>query len=317
MSPIQWRRYSDEARLRKVGPSPDDNISPAHSKPASRSSHRDANAEESDDASSFGNVALNINDAQFENGFDFGSLIETMQETNEASLAHRVATLEVKLMDLEFAIAKLQSHDPSPLQHSTSERKSHTSKKLSAPATESESHSSSISGTLDTRHTPPRSSPADDGRPESIVTIRPQTSGAYHPSSRISRGPPPNPDFHGISVEQYSALTMLVRREQTARKLLETQIIQLRNEVEKLQKGGSRIFDPESFFRPSSPDSVEDPSSPVIDSPSTSKHAKSRKDGRDKRITGSFRRHHLSTRSFYSDSDRPPADSKHRMPGMI
>jgi hypothetical protein len=226
-------------------------------------------------------------------------------------------------MDLEFAIAKLQSQDTSPLHHSGSERKSHTNKKVAVPATESESHSSSNrqgsnSALLDAHHTPPRSSPASDGRPESIATIRPQTSGSHHPPSRISRGPPPNPDFHGISVEQYSALTMLVRREQTARKLLETQILQLRNEVEKLQKRGSRALDPESFFCPSSPDSIQHPSSPVIDFPSTSKHAKNRKEGRDKRITGSFRRHHhLSTRSFYSDSDRPPADSRNRMPGMI
>ena len=43
-------------------------------------------------------------------------------------------------------------------------------------------------------------------------------------------------NLHGISIEQYSALVTLIRREQTARKALESQIHLLQDEIRSLRQ---------------------------------------------------------------------------------
>jgi hypothetical protein len=43
-------------------------------------------------------------------------------------------------------------------------------------------------------------------------------------------------DYHGVSIEQYSTLVTLLRREQTARRNLETQVGGLRDDIRDLQR---------------------------------------------------------------------------------
>lgn len=71
-------------------------------------------------------------------------------------------------------------------------------------------------------------------RPVSTSTIRPNT---LHRSRTYQ---PPTTPHHvdtgsSISIEQYSALVMLLRREQSARRHLESQISDLRDDVQQLQ----------------------------------------------------------------------------------
>lgn len=265
MSPIQWRRYSDAAkpgRARSPAPSAGGFSS---SRPETRSTvHRggeEGEGEEADEVSpgSHGPGP----ETESENGYDFGTLMGTMQDNSDTGLAQRVATLEVKLMDLELAIAKLQSQDvpafhPNELDDHTPEQQPHPDDTEGGelqpppPIRDPSFLFTSIHSTPVV--TPPRSSPAADANRESGVTVRPQTSGLRPSSSHDS-------EFRGISVEQYSALTTLVRREQTARKLLESQMTQLRKDMEQLREGDQdrrpRPPDPGSFYHPSSPESLD------------------------------------------------------------
>lgn len=240
MSPIQWRRRSEEIRYSRYNW---DAVKTRQS--IARPETRNTVMTTTDT-----NETTPLEDGVRENGdygtpFDFGAIMGTAQDSNETSLARRVGTLEVKLMDLEFAIAKLQGHDISPFQPSGTgsqlpqKQPTDTRPKMqSAPPLQDPNL---LLGSLRSTPpivTPPRSSPAADPRPDSTATIRPQTSSQYSSNSHQNvYSPPSNPDFSGISVEQYSALTTLVRREQTARKLLEAQLVQMKTEMQSLRDG--------------------------------------------------------------------------------
>ena len=257
MSPIQWRRRSEEIRYSRFnweGVRTLQSISNQETERTAPATTADTEEEATpleDDIQGTG---------AFGGPFDFSTLVGTAQD-NETSLAHRVGTLEVKLMDLEFAIAKLQGHDISPfqpsgpgdqlLQQQQQQQPAHITPQMqSAPSLQNPSSLLSSLRSSPPIATPPRSSPSADCRPDSVVTIRPQTSSQHSYSPRVLYSPPSNPDFSGISVEQYSALTTLVRREQTARKLLEAQLVEMRKEMQALRNG----IQPR---RPSSQDSFQ------------------------------------------------------------
>ncbi|KAL1960549.1 hypothetical protein VTO42DRAFT_7128 [Malbranchea cinnamomea] len=254
MSPIQWRRPSQAISYSQYSQANVDSLQ-SKSRPETRSTVA-TTAEETDGA-------LPLDNGDFGSPLDFGTLIGTVQDNNEASLAHRVATLEVKLMDLEFAIAKLQGHDISPFQPTRAGDESQEQQPSeAAPQTHQAPPLQDPSFLLSSLRstplvTPPRSSPSGDSRPVSIATIRPHTS-SQHPSSPqnifMSHS---NTDFSGISVEQYAALTTLVRREQTARKLLETELMQMRKELQQL-RNGKQQSGVSSSSRPSSEDLSND-----------------------------------------------------------
>ncbi|KAJ5510160.1 hypothetical protein N7453_002263 [Penicillium expansum] len=117
------------------------------------------------------------------------SLINSMQQDDSATLEQRLTTLEVKLIDLEFAIARMQTNSPSP--------------------------------NIPTRPSSTSTIRADTMTPR---TLRPAPS-----ASSLS-------DYHGVSIEQYSTLVTLLRREQTARRNLETQVGGLRDDIRDLQR---------------------------------------------------------------------------------
>ncbi|PGH08845.1 hypothetical protein AJ79_05849 [Helicocarpus griseus UAMH5409] len=213
MSPIQWRRRSDEIKFWRESLLKSDASPSVLTRPETRSTIASVLEDES-----HAEAKQSIGDP-----FNFSSLMGTMQDNSDNSLAQRVNMLEVKLMDLEFAIAKLQGHDVSPAKQTfdTSVRR-HSPQQ---PGTDPPPFISSFQSTPSI--TPPRTSPTAE-RPSSTVTLRPYTASnqilAQTPSSSVS-------DFKGISVEQYSALTTLVRREQSARKLLEEQLFQMQRDI--------------------------------------------------------------------------------------
>ncbi|WEW57347.1 hypothetical protein PRK78_002813 [Emydomyces testavorans] len=244
MSPIQWRRRSAEIKRWRV-----DSDKEAEAEPAQDRSETPSTTGEEEDPTEIRvkNLAPDVELGQF----DFGNLISNIQEDNDVSLTQRVSTLEVKLMDLEFAIAKMQGSDISPIQPLPL---IHPSKKATAGSQNSDSESSAppLSSSLrvsPSHHaTPPRSSPTDTSRPLSTATLRPNTSTQHSSSTSPSSFTSP-----GISVEQYSALTTLLRREQSARKNLESQVLQLQREVQQLRGGPASVQG--NFLRSSSPDS--------------------------------------------------------------
>ena len=164
-----------------------------------------------------------------------GNLVHTMQHDDNLTMQQRVTTLEVKLIDLEFAIARMQdkrsgsSSEPSP-----------RSKKSSIPDTgrlhagkQSSGNSSPFSPTTagSSSYASPRF-PGED-RPMSTSTLRPNT---LHRSRTCQPPPSPNVDSEAcISIEHYNALVTLLQKEQSARKNLEGQMSTLREDIQQLQ----------------------------------------------------------------------------------
>lgn len=142
---------------------------------------------------------------------NLATLVHTMQHDDSVTLEQRLTTLEVKMIDLEFAIARMQTSDSAPT------RPKH-------PASESLPRKPGYISPSD------QTSPLPSIRPSSTSTIRPERSLRPTPSaSSLS-------DYHGVSIEQYSALVTLLRREQTARRNLESQVGNLRDDVRLLQR---------------------------------------------------------------------------------
>ncbi|KAK2753469.1 hypothetical protein FQN54_007859 [Arachnomyces sp. PD_36] len=235
MSPIQWRRRSHEMSSWK------DSVEDGVDNMVSAFSQADTEEEDDSDLSVTSDDDKDMasidrpGSSEMAAGipFDFGQLV---QDNDGVSVEQRITTLEVKLMDLELAISKLQNHDPN----------ARTSRKRT-PTPGSEPVPPSFLSTPSA--TPPRSSPPADARPISTTTVRPNTSVnrpylTQNPSLSAS-------DFGGITIEQYSALTTLVRREQSSRKLLELQVNQLQKDMQRLQGGGDRNSVTYSRLQPS------------------------------------------------------------------
>lgn len=163
-----------------------------------------------------------------------GELISSMQTDDNASLEQRMTTLEVKLIDLEFAIARMQTGNAetpapeAPNQKTPQDPSRHKRKKSSG-------HSPSSS--QDQNNSPTEDQLAGTDRPLSTSTIRPSLPDIHR--ARALQAPSMvslNSDSGAISVQQYSALVMLLRREQTARRNLEQQVSGLRDDVERLSQ---------------------------------------------------------------------------------
>ncbi|PGH27608.1 hypothetical protein AJ80_00621 [Polytolypa hystricis UAMH7299] len=253
MSPIQWRRRSDEIKfwrtsVLKSNGSPSISTRPETATTVDSVVH---GLEESQVDPAVRNSNNTVGPELSPRPFHFSTLMGTMGDGGETSLAQRVATLEVKLMDLEFAIAKLQGQGISPIRPTPFERASrqpspHT--KDHEPSNSSGRDPSTFIGSADssTDSNPSQASHAGDHR-TSVTTIRPRAS-----SQQLSSLQPSSvSDFTGISVDQYSALTTLVRREQTARKQLEEQLLELQRDIAQMRHA-YRISMQGSFLLPGS-----------------------------------------------------------------
>ncbi|PYI17014.1 hypothetical protein BO99DRAFT_209606 [Aspergillus violaceofuscus CBS 115571] len=150
-----------------------------------------------------------------------GTLVTSLQHDEHITLEQRLNILEVKMIDLEFAIARLQtdrSESPAESRRAASPVKRHRRKQSSGP----------------NKMPPPI--PTQDtllpDRPSSTSTLRPNQ---LHRSRTLQTPSSTSLTDHStISVEQYSALVMLLRREQTARRSLEQQVAGLREDMEQL-----------------------------------------------------------------------------------
>ncbi|KAA8647739.1 hypothetical protein EYZ11_000179 [Aspergillus tanneri] len=231
MSPIQWRRRSiesyvgstaytvasdNELSLRPPTRATVTSLPEPSTEPSMYEVHQvEAEAEAEAEAES---IAPNV-----------GNLVNTMQHDENISLGQRLTTLEVKLIDLEFAIARIQGgrSDTSPVETPPSKK---------ADSATSRRHNRGKSTA--------RSSPdpyQSSERPASTGTIRPgttgSTSGGMQRSTTLQQPSSTSlSDTTSISVEQYSALVTLLRREQTARRNLEAEVSGLREDIQQLQR---------------------------------------------------------------------------------
>lgn len=190
--------------------------------------------------------------------FDFGILASSMQEDQKVCVEERVLTLEVKIMDLEYAISKIQARSPSPqgpaprtqtppLKTEKSGGNSAAASPLSmreARQSPTSSHtktlgslSSTKPGSTSTQLTAysndedPSSQPKD--RPTSTATtvrqtpLKPLESRDSQSVNRVS--------ITSLTIDHFTTLIGLIRREQAARIRLEDQVVELQREVDHLR----------------------------------------------------------------------------------
>ena len=259
MSPIQWRRWrrrSDEIRYwtESIAEAPAALVIP---KPQDRQSPQaefiaTANLEPSD-------TEDHAAEATHED-FNFGLLASSIQSRDQSSLEERMVTLEVKLMDLEYAISKLQDRSPSTAdlhaQYLGSTKQSEASRSRTTLDKEQDPSNRSYvvtplqprtamnlspmskpsptlrksQKTIHRSHeaTPTRPKP----RPTSIATtLRPGYLGRDTPSpSQYTKDSDTEPEATELTMEQYAKLVALFKREQSARLRLEEQVLQLQQD---------------------------------------------------------------------------------------
>lgn len=263
LSPNQWERPSDEdktwrfpfeaGRLANKTSNRDADGSP--SRPVTRGS----NTVQPSESAAPPPPPIRNKAVQPAQSFDFGPLLLPGSD-DSATIEQRVTTVEVKLIDLEYAIAKLQGYDIArPVASSRSLHNAHSERGLSSKKIEDQSQQSSPSGQFQHSATF-LSSPVDSPNPpqdeetfqysrhqraSAAPTLRPLT--AFHqPSSSTLSDSSTDPRVHQMKPQalasdtySYSHLLTLIQTEQSSRRTLELQVQKLQREVEQLRSSSS------------------------------------------------------------------------------
>lgn len=189
--------------------------------------------------------------------FDFG--LEKF-DVQRASLEDRVNTLEIKVFDFEYAIARLQGHDiAKPLLHPKAPKR-RSIHELFPSQNEKSTLSVSPQREPTSFLNSPDESPMPAGdhdehfrpdRTSKATTIRPLTARRLSPHSQT-----PSSSSHPAS-SQFDQLMEMLKQEQEARRILEQQVIALQKEVEALCTPVYAKIRPMAYPTPS-PESVHE-----------------------------------------------------------
>ena len=179
--------------------------------------------------------------------FNFGTTTRAMSGFEKISLEERVITLEVKLMDLEYAISKLQSRSRSPDDQSQrhdeaagpSEPRKMTSNLPEPGPTDPISKNISKPDLVPIRSIP--SNAPFHMRMPSLSNPRPISAATTVRLAKVQDSPSPTKrsrfstttqsDITSMGMDHYSALVALISREQSARMRLETQVSDLSRQI--------------------------------------------------------------------------------------
>lgn len=243
MSPIQWRQWrrrSDEIRYWRASVDQLQGLALPASPQLDTKSMSDAEG---------------INESHVEahnNDFNFDLEIEEPKRDNHGALSHeysqieeRMITMELIMMRLELALSKLQAGSFSPIDHNSNNFDTGDP----SIASHSRTHSENIVPQRPRGANQGRSTPASQQnsfnadtaiesrqRPSSIATTL-KASGQYRSSpAKISHG-------HGsrrssiteVTIEHYTTLITLIRRERSARMRLEEQVSKLSEQMRAMQ----------------------------------------------------------------------------------
>jgi len=226
MSPIQWRHWrtrSDEIRyLRQSADLGSYGIKSIGS-PEVAQGEDDVAAEEQD--------AAEVNE-----DFNFN-----IPPEERMGLEERLFTLEIKLMDFEHAISRLQASSASP------SRRDSRFEPTRQESVESYSTSNAARSGVEASPVIPQDTPRashkfstesnswQNPRPTSVVATLKPALGTHHASTRKSSIDYSNrSSLPGLTVEHYTTLVTLIRHEQSARVRLEEQVTQLQRQIERL-----------------------------------------------------------------------------------
>ena len=243
MSPIQWRQWrrrSDEIKYWR------DSVAES---PALKSMFDDDDGSSLEEA--LEEVPVPVDEARDQGDdinrdtFDFGILASSMQEQEPISIEERVVTMEVKLMDLEYAISKIQAQSHSPVNlppdvmpSATRERSLSSGSAASESSLQAKAMGQSTSTNEGSESTQPTSQSSNEPsfkqkvRPISNApTIRPAKIG-LQPSNVQELPPTRNRNsITSLTIDHYTTLIGLIRREQAARIRLEDQVTDLQRQI--------------------------------------------------------------------------------------
>jgi len=187
--------------------------------------------------------------------FDFG-LNKGTDTIQPATLQERVNTLEVKLFDFEFALAKLQGNNIAkpnlprrPLRRKPSRDWSASKRSPSATESSSTNDFSDLSTPSDLWQPPSPGMRQTVDRASKATTVKP----VYRRSPSRRSQDSSRPSIHFTS-EQYDTLFKLIEDEKAARHQLEVQVMNLQSEVDILRSADCIYGGPTKYPTPS-PDS--------------------------------------------------------------
>ena len=234
MSPIQWRRWrrrSDEIKYWRQSADLG-SLGIKGFEPPERGQKDDAEAADDDG----GNLG------QHSAEFNFGLPADAMHNQEQIGLEERIVTLEIKLMDFEYAISKLQASCTSP---------SRRHSEVTGMAERQNSADSYLSS--DQRQAPVEASPAlppetpplrpsksaqeilPQQRPTSVATtLKASTSGPGTSGHKGSIDRSTGSSLTGLTIEHYTTLITLIRHEQSSRVRLEQQVSMLQQQLDRI-----------------------------------------------------------------------------------
>ena len=234
MSPIQWRHYrtrSDE--IRYLRGSADTSASDKVAAPEPTNPEND----EAVDAST--GLASHSGD------FNFGLQAGDLQIQERIGLEERLVTLEIKLMDFEYALSKLQTGSSMPLTRDSyfaprlDKQTSLDSHRFSgAPAVPNgiePSIAQPISRSSSQKYSSSSAAVQPKDRPVSVATTLKAGHNKNNSFSKPVSEPNARSSLSGLTIEHYTTLVTLIRHEQSARVRLEEQVSQLQSQLGHLQ----------------------------------------------------------------------------------
>ncbi|MCJ1251089.1 hypothetical protein MMC30_008320 [Trapelia coarctata] len=246
MSPIQWRQWrrrSDEIRFWR------DSIAESPVL-ASKNEDRDTTAVE-EAPKDTANAIDEVPDVNKDNRgtFDFGVLATSMHEREAVSMEDRMVTLEVKLMDLEYAISKIQAQPPSPagpsprhLRPDLQSRNPSSGSGHSGTSSPLKSMEQSRASVVESESVEPTSRSSNGFRQDRKVrplsdspTIRPPTAPPLGVSEHGATKSRNRNSITSLTIDHYTTLITLIRREQAARIRLEDQVSDLQRQLMNIQ----------------------------------------------------------------------------------
>lgn len=244
MSPIQWRRWrrrSDEIKYWRQST----DLGSLGIK-----SFDSPELGQKDDADTADNDDDNL--GQHNEEFNFGLPANAMQTQDRIGLEERIVTLEIKLMDFEYAISKLQAGSTSPSRRH-SDRIEMAGRQNSVDSYLSSDHRQApieASPALP-QETPPASpsrfayETTPKQRPTSVATtLKASASRPYTSAHKGSLDRSTGSSLTGLTIEHYTTLITLIRHEQSSRVQLEQQVSMLQQQLDRISPPHAHAHSP-------------------------------------------------------------------------
>lgn len=239
MSPIQWKRWRRRSDEIKYWRQSTDLGSLGVKNPESPELGQkdDAGAADHDD----GNLG------QRSEEFNFGLPADAMQNQDRIGLEERIVTLEIKLMDFEYAISKLQAGSMSPSRRH-SERVEMAGRQNSVDSYLLSDHQQApIEASPALPQETPSVSPSKfvhettpQQRPTSVATtLKASVSGPCVSAYKGSIDRSTRTSLTGLTIEHYTTLITLIRHEQSSRVRLEQQVSMLQQQLDRISPSQS------------------------------------------------------------------------------